>query len=689
MREGRAKNGSIRGLLAGVFLLLAAVAFPSIAGAGWSAPVTVSGLGSSTSQTRIAGAADGSSWVVWKRDVGGFDVIQGSRVAIDGTQGPIQTFSGPTSEADCPVVASRADGSAMVAWLNLSAVDDTVQSRSIAADGTLGPIETRSAVGPPGQPAACVDIALGDDGTAALAWMKFNGINWVAQAVKVAADGTSGTIQDLSDPTVSVGAPAIAAAPPAVAGDPNTYRVLWPQGSGTSSNVGTRDINADGSVTDVVLVFATGAECQDPFDMDIAYGGADGAMNAFWICYRDNIDFNTGTHFFNWSVQWLRTARGVAVTPGLAPNNASPTVLGVPYKINEVAAGSAFGGQPALAWVHELDGGGTERIETWRVQRNGSGQGWVNTSVSGNDVDSAAIAVNASQMAVAGGVELGALPGDTTASWNRFSLGSFDSVTPSGGGIVYTDDPGFAIADGGKSLAAFTAIDGGSIGSARIMVFTDPGLSVDPDVLNFGGIDIGRASTRIVTIRSTGQTSNEVTGVSLDGPGASHYGMLDADTCIGELPSGSNCTFDVTFTPSSTGAQTATITVASEAGNEVVNLTGSGLNRTRIGISINKRNFSARKGKVVRIRATARNNRGVTANNTRVCVNLRKRALKLAGNRCRSLGALPAGASRTLNYRIRVTWRAQRGVKLPVAFVMSANNAVNRQVVAQIRRKGR
>jgi len=688
LRSGLATTGSVRGAFAGLVLALLAMVVPSSAAGAWSAPTTVSGAGSSTSQTRIAGAADGSSWVVWKREVGGFDVIQGTRVQVDGTQGPIVTFSGPTLDADCPVVASRADGSAMVAWLNLSALDDTVQSRSIAADGTLGPIETRSAVGPVGQPASCVDIALGDDGTAALTWRKFNGTNWVAQAVKIAADGTSGTIHNLSDPTADVGAPSIAAAPAAVMGEAVSYRIMWPQGSGTNSNVGARDINADGSLTDAVLVFSTGDVCQDPFDMNVTYGDVDGAMNAFWVCYRDTINFSNGEHFFNWSVQWLRVLRGGSVTPGLLPENISPTIQGSPYKINGVTAASAYGGQPAVAWIHEL-GGGTERVETWRVLRNGMGQGWVNTFASGNDVDSPAIALNASQMAVAGGVEVGPLPGETTATWNGFSLNSFNSATPGGGDIVHSDDPGFVVANGGESLAAFTAIDAGNIGSVRVMAFSDPGLAVNPDSLNFGARDIGQASTRAAIILNTGQTANEVTSINLSGPDAASYELIGANNCLIEIEAYGNCKVDVRFTPATTATQSATITVMSEGGNDVVNLTGSGLNRTRNRISLNKRNFSARKGKVVRIRVTVKNNGGVTSNNSRICVNLRRPALKLAGNRCRNLGGLAAGGSRTLNYRVRVTWRARRGVKLPVTFILRANNALVRQVTAQVRRKGR
>lgn len=689
MREGCAKTGSIRGTIAALAFTCLILASPSIASAGWTAPVTVSGVGSSVSQTRVAGGSDGNSWVVWKRDVGGFDVIQGTRVTIDGAHGSIITLSPAGQDVTDPVLVSRADGSAMVGWTNQSGTSDFMQTVAIAADGTAGSVVDRSTNGPAGQDAKDLSIALGDDGTAGASWLRYNGSIWVAQAVMVGTDGSSGTIQDMSGTEAAVGAPDIGAAPPSTVGGSYAYRVFWPQGSGTSSNVGTRQINADGTTTDVVLLFADGAACQDPFDVNVTYSSG-GDLNAFWVCYRQNTDTSTGTEYYNWSAQWLRLSSGIPVTSPAVVSNASPTEPGVPYKIVGLYATQVFGGQPVVAWTHELDGGG-DRMETGRVVPilpiGAAFQAWANASPDLAAAGDPVIAANSSAAAVSGYTIPGALPGQSSVSWTRFSNSSYEPFTPTGS-FLYSADPGFSVASNGKSLAAFTGIDGSSVGSARVMTYTSPGIRLDPNGFNYGKVDIGESNSRFATIKSNGQTPAEVTGISISGPGAASYSLSGATSCVKTLDTNSTCQFGVKFKPGSTASQNATVTVSTEVGVRQISLTGRGLNRTRNRITVAPGSRSARKGKVVRFKVKAKNVGGVTSNSTRICVNLQKRALKLAGNRCRSLGSLPAGATRNLSYRIRVTWRARRGVRLPVTFVMRANNAVVRQVVARVWRKG-
>jgi hypothetical protein len=464
---------------------------------------------------------------------------------------------------------------------------------------------------------------------------------------------------------------------------------MWPEGSGSNSNVGSRVINSDGSVAAEVEVFLNtdGPDCENAYDVNVTYSAKD-ELNAFWVCEPlKAFDDATGTFYFTNSVAWLKLPVGTPIsTVGFMPT-ASPSGLGVNYPISGVVAAAPYGGLPAIAWIHDLDGGG-QRIETWRLLSSGNGQGWANTKTEGTTVESPAIAVNASSAAIAGGVVPGAVPGQSTASFTRFSPSFYGPVTLSGS-FVYSDDPGFVVADDGKSLAAFTAIDGSSIGTARIMVYSDPGLRLNPDDFNYGNVNIGTKRSVTITIGSSGETTNTVSGITLSGANADRYSLVGDSSCIRAMLPNTNCTFRVEFSPQSTASQTAQIAVTSDGGNDVVNLTGRGLNQTRNRITASPGHRSARKGKVVRFKVKAANVGGVNSNNTRVCVNLRKRALKLAGNRCRNLGAIAAGGSRTLNYRIRVTWRVQRGTKLPVTFVMRANNAVVRQAVVNVRRKGR
>src|SRR5690606_14682806 len=121
--------------------------------------------------------------------------------------GPVATISGASANATDPVIAARANGSAVVAWLNTSTAADSVESAALGADGSVGPVANRSDVGAAGEDAKDVAVAVGDDGTAALTWLKFDGTNWIVHAVRINSDGSSGTIHGLSDTAVSSGPP--------------------------------------------------------------------------------------------------------------------------------------------------------------------------------------------------------------------------------------------------------------------------------------------------------------------------------------------------------------------------------------------------------------------------------------------------------------------------------------------------
>ena len=161
--------------------------------------------------------------------------------------------------------------------------------------------------------------------------------------------------------------------------------------------MGARDIGTDSALGAIVLLYPTGDVCQDPFDLSITFG-VDKAMSAFWVCYRSN-PVAGGSPFFNWSAQWLRVTQGLPVTPNAGSTNASPTVKDVPYKISALTSAESSTSQPAIAWVHDLDGGG-QRVETWRVQVYtpdrvplATGRVWANTTTQADAVSAPAMAV--------------------------------------------------------------------------------------------------------------------------------------------------------------------------------------------------------------------------------------------------------------------------------------------------------
>jgi hypothetical protein len=104
-----------------------------------------------------------------------------------------------------------------------------------------------------------------------------------------------------------------------------------------------------------------------------------------------------------------------------------------------------------------------------------------------------------------------------------------------------------------------------------------PGVSVSPTSINFGTVAVQTSSSpTTVTVTSTGNVGLTVTGVAIGGTNASEFSK-SLDTCTGTtVPAGSTCTFRVTFSPATGGNKSATATISTNAGTQVVTLSGVG-----------------------------------------------------------------------------------------------------------------
>jgi len=691
LRDRVAKDGVTKRALAALIFAFLALGLPASASAGWSTPASISGGGLPTSQVEIAGNSQGTSWVVWKQNVGGFDLIRGSRVTIDGVASPPQTISSPAMQADSPVVEVREDGSAMVAWINLSALAPTVHSRSISPDGAFGPIETRSAVGPLGQRAADISIALAGDGTAALAWRKFNGLIWVAQGVRVAADGSSGTIHNLSDPTKgSADLPDIAASPLT-----NAFTVLWPQGSGDTANVFAREIGNDGALGPMAQMLwpvtpvnpgdpvgiGTGG---DPHDVQVVFG-RDNQPTLGWVRYRTSTQMDANNQPYeltSWAVEQYKGGLPTSSPPPSAPTTSviSPFLPGEPVVVDDLRMVAPTDALPMAMWRLDL-GGGKSVFQSARYLNNGTTVGWGAGASGLVGTTDPVFAANKNVVGIIGWEQ----PLDLTSSWTRFSnTGVFD-FTP--GGFADASDPGFVIADSNVSLAVFNASAG--LDGVMLTRFTEPKITRDPSQLRFGSVNLGFNASNSLTIRSSGETPGEVTGIELGGADTADFTLVGDSGCVKEIAASASCIFKVRFAPQSTGAKSATVTVKSPTGDLVTQLSGTGGTGTRLSAKAKPKKKAVRRGKVVSIKVTVRNLGLTTAGNVRVCANLNKRVLKLAGQRCRKLGGLAGGASRQVRFRVRVTWKAKRKKAYPVTIRIRSKNAVQRLVQTKLRRKGR
>lgn len=107
-----------------------------------------------------------------------------------------------------------------------------------------------------------------------------------------------------------------------------------------------------------------------------------------------------------------------------------------------------------------------------------------------------------------------------------------------------------------------------------------PTVDLSPAALDFGGVDLGQTgAAQTVILENTGDGNLNPGTLALGGTDAGDF-ALAADTCSGQViaPDG-QCAFDVTFSPTGTGARTARVDVSSDAPSspDTVALSGNGL----------------------------------------------------------------------------------------------------------------
>ncbi|MDX6534153.1 MAG: hypothetical protein QOF68_1897, partial [Gaiellales bacterium] len=127
-----------------------------------------------------------------------------------------------------------------------------------------------------------------------------------------------------------------------------------------------------------------------------------------------------------------------------------------------------------------------------------------------------------------------------------------------------------------RTATLLVATDAGNSPQAVALAGTGPtpGVGLTLDALSFGDQMVGTpALTQSVTLTNTGTT--ELTfGLAATGDAAADYST--GGTCATTLAPGESCMIDVTFTPTATGARTATLAVTSNAPSSPDNVTLSG-----------------------------------------------------------------------------------------------------------------
>lgn len=128
-------------------------------------------------------------------------------------------------------------------------------------------------------------------------------------------------------------------------------------------------------------------------------------------------------------------------------------------------------------------------------------------------------------------------------------------------------------------------------GGRQLVALTGRGLNQQPTFnppgLRFGDVPTGVTNTRLVTVTNPGSADLHISAISVDGPAAGAFGLpassgsaLPPCSTSTPLGPGASCAIAVTFTPSTTGALTATLHLSDDAvgSPQGVSLSGNGTN---------------------------------------------------------------------------------------------------------------
>jgi hypothetical protein len=113
-----------------------------------------------------------------------------------------------------------------------------------------------------------------------------------------------------------------------------------------------------------------------------------------------------------------------------------------------------------------------------------------------------------------------------------------------------------------------------------------PVISVSPTALNFGKQAVNTTSAPLtLTVSNTGGAPMSEVGFQITGPSASNFAM-GGTTCGATLGDGKSCTLKVTFTPTASGTEDATLTVTSSSSQvKAVKVPLSGNGQTDAGLN--------------------------------------------------------------------------------------------------------
>ena len=116
--------------------------------------------------------------------------------------------------------------------------------------------------------------------------------------------------------------------------------------------------------------------------------------------------------------------------------------------------------------------------------------------------------------------------------------------------------------------------DGNGLNFVTVMQNSTQPVSVSPLNVNYGSVTVGGKKPETVILTNNQKTSLAITSVTVGGTDAGDFSAKS--TCGTSRKAGWDCTITVTFTPTVTGARTATLSIKDAVGTQTVQLKGTG-----------------------------------------------------------------------------------------------------------------
>jgi Glycosyl hydrolase family 26 len=246
--------------------------------------------------------ADGTATAVWSAKSGGEFRVFARRIAADGGRGAVQQLSAPGGDALAPQVAVAPDGTAVVAWTRWDGANFRIQERRLTPGGA--PEEATRTLSGSGQDAADPQVDVAPDGTATVVWRRFDGFHPLVQVRRIAPDGTS---EEASQRLSESGQDAVE--PDVAVGPDGTATVVWSRYDGANSVVQERRVEPAGTLAAAATLSAAGQNAIDP-QVELGPGGG---ATVVWTRF-DGV---------NWAIQGQRLAATGAVAGAVLGLSAS------------------------------------------------------------------------------------------------------------------------------------------------------------------------------------------------------------------------------------------------------------------------------------------------------------------------------------------------------------------------------